>query len=78
MGLMNVATPELPKFNLEMPNMTKDYNQLFRLNTDVTYSQGFTDFFFFVFLSLVFLALATDMVGDCPLLHSLYRWGLSN
>ena len=35
MGLMNVATPELPKFNLEMPNMTKDYNQLFRLNTDV-------------------------------------------
>ena len=26
MGLMNVATPELPKFNLEMPNMTKDYN----------------------------------------------------
>lgn len=45
MGLMNVATPELPKFNLEMPNMTKDYNQLFRLNTDVTYSQGFTDSF---------------------------------
>mgnify|MGYP005981316877 FL=1 len=38
MGLMNVATPELPKFNLEMPNMTKDYNQLFRLNTDITYS----------------------------------------
>ena len=37
MGLMNVATPELPKFNLEMPNMTKDYNQLFRLNTDVTF-----------------------------------------
>ena len=45
MGLMNVATPELPKFNLDMPNMTKDYNQLFRLNTDVTYSQGFTDSF---------------------------------
>ena len=77
MGLMNVATPELPKFNLEMPNMTKDYNQLFRLNTDVTYSQGFTDSFFRL-LSLVFLALATDMVGDCPLLHSLCRWGLSN
>lgn len=77
MGLMNVATPELPKFNLEMPNMTKDYNQLFRLNTDVTYSQGFTDSFLRL-LSLVFLALATDMVGDCPLLHSLYRWGLSN
>lgn len=78
MGLMNVATPELPKFNLEMPNMTKDYNQLFRLNTDVTYSQGFTDSFSLRLLSLVFLALATDMVGDCPLLHSLCRWGLSN
>ena len=45
MGLMNVATPELPKFNLDMPNMTKDYNQLFRLNTDITYSQGFTNSF---------------------------------
>ncbi len=77
MGLMNVATPELPKFNLEMPNMTKDYNQLFRLNTDVTYSQGFTDSFLRL-LSLVFLASATDMVGDCPLLHSLCRWDLSN
>ncbi len=66
MGLMNVATPELPKFNLEMPNMTKDYNQLFRLNTDVTYSQGFTDFFLRL-LSPAFLALATDM-----------DWGLSS
>ena len=54
MGLMNVATPELPKFNLEMPNMTKDYNQLFRLNTDVTYSQGFTDSFSFVFFLRLF------------------------
>ena len=77
MGLMNVATPELPKFNLEMPNMTKDYNQLFRLNTDVTYRKDSLTLFLRL-LSLVFLALATDMVGDCPLLHSLCRWGLSN
>ena len=29
-------------------------------------------------LSPAFLALATDMVGDCLLLHSLCRWDLSN
>ena len=43
MGLMNVAPPKLPKFSLDVPNMSKDYNQLFRLNTDATYSQGFSD-----------------------------------
>ena len=45
MGLMNVAPPKLPKFSLDVPNMSKDYNQLFRLNTDATYSQGFSDAF---------------------------------
>ena len=74
MGLMNVATPELPKFNLDMPNMTKDYNQLFRLNTDITYSQGFTDSFSSSFSGLPDMGMA----GDCLLLHSLCRWDLSN
>lgn len=46
MGLMNIAPPKLPKFSLDVPNMSKDYNQLFRLNTDATYSQGFSDAFF--------------------------------
>ena len=77
MGLMNVATPELPKFNLDMPNMTKDYNQLFRLNTDITYSQGFPTLFLRL-LTPGFLVLDTDMVGDCLLLHSLCRWDLSS
>ncbi|MDE6822244.1 MAG: occludin [Bacteroides acidifaciens] len=45
MGLMNVTAPQLPKFDLSMPDMSKDYNQIFRLNTDATYSQGFTDAF---------------------------------
>ena len=45
MGLMNIAPPKLPKFSLDVPNMSKDYNQLFRLNTDATYSQGFSDAF---------------------------------
>lgn len=46
MGLMNVASPELPKLSLDMPDLGKDYNQLFRMNTDATYSQGFTGSFF--------------------------------
>lgn len=45
MGLMNVAPPKLPRFGLDMPDMSKDYNQIFRMNPDVTYSQGFTDAF---------------------------------
>lgn len=43
MGLMNVAPPKLPKLNLDIPDVSKDYNQIFRLNTDATYTQGFTD-----------------------------------
>lgn len=45
MGLMNVATPELPKFSLDMPNLTKDYGQIFQLNPNATYTQGLTDAF---------------------------------
>ena len=46
MGLMNVAPPKLPKLNLDIPDVSKDYNQIFRLNTDATYTQGFTDAFY--------------------------------
>ena len=45
MGLMNVAPPKLPKFSLDVPDVSKDYNQIFRLNTDASYTQGFTDAF---------------------------------
>ena len=45
MGLMNVTPPKLPKFSLDVPDVSKDYNQIFRLNTDATYTQGFTDAF---------------------------------
>ncbi|WP_294631340.1 occludin [uncultured Bacteroides sp.] len=45
MGLMNLAAPQLPKPDINMPDMSKDYNQLFRLNTDAIYSQGFTNSF---------------------------------
>ena len=36
MGLMNVTPPKLPKFSLDVPDVSKDYNQIFRLNTDAT------------------------------------------
>lgn len=45
MSLMNVAPPSLPKIALDLPDATKDYNQIFRMNTDATYSQGFSDAF---------------------------------
>lgn len=45
MGLMNVAPPKLPKLQLGIPDAGKDYNQLFRLNPDAQYSQGFTNAF---------------------------------
>lgn len=41
MSLMKVTPPELPNFSLDIPNATKDYNQIFRMNTDAIYSQGF-------------------------------------
>ena len=47
MGIMNITAPQLPKTDLSIPNVTKDYNQLFRMNTDAIYSQGFTDTFIF-------------------------------
>ena len=45
MGLMNVAPTKHPKFSLDVPDVSKDYNQIFRLNTDASYTQGFTDAF---------------------------------
>ena len=45
MGLMNITPPKLPKFEFQLPNATKDYAQLFKLNPNTTYSQGFTDTF---------------------------------
>lgn len=45
MNLMNLATPQLPKLNLDLPSVTKDYNQLFRINTNTIYTQGFSNAF---------------------------------
>ena len=43
MKLMNLSAPKLPELNWELPDASKDYNHIFQLNPDVTYSQGFTD-----------------------------------
>ncbi len=45
MGLMSVMPPQLPKLNFDISDIGKDYNQLFRLNPDITYSQGLSNVF---------------------------------
>lgn len=45
MNLMKMAAPPMPKPTLTVPDASKDYSFLFRLNPDVTYSQGFSDMF---------------------------------
>ena len=45
MKSLNIAPPKLPKFTLEIPDASKDYSRIFRLNPDVTYSQGLSDRF---------------------------------
>ena len=45
MSMVKAVAPKLPQFKLDIPNLTKDYNQLFRFNPDVIYTQGFTDTF---------------------------------
>ena len=45
MGLMNLSAPTLPKFTLEIPDASKDYSRIFRLNPNVTYSQAFSNIF---------------------------------
>ena len=70
---MNVAPPKLPKFSLDVPNMSKDYNQLFRLNTDATYSQGFSD----AFSPSAFSGFGYRVwLGAVRLLHSSCKWDL--
>lgn len=45
MGLLNMKAPRLPKFTLEIPDASKDYGRIFRLNPDATYSQGLSNVF---------------------------------
>lgn len=42
MGLITMSPPKPLTYQINLPNATKDYNQLLQLNPDATYSQGFT------------------------------------
>lgn len=45
MRLMKTAALRMPRFTLEVPDASKDYSRIFRLNPDVTYSQGLSNVF---------------------------------
>ncbi len=47
MGLMNleVAPPSLNEYKLVIPDASKDYSRIFRLNPNISYSQGYTNLF---------------------------------
>lgn len=45
-SLIKMPTPDLNQsFKIVIPNASKDYSQLFRLNPDVTYSSGLSNMF---------------------------------
>lgn len=45
MKMLNVTPLKLPKFTLEIPDASKDYSRIFRLNPDATYSQELSNIF---------------------------------
>lgn len=45
MSLLKREAPRLPEFTLEIPDASKDYSRMFRLNPDVSYSQGLSNVF---------------------------------
>ena len=45
MNLMKMAAPQVPKMKLEIPDASKDYSFLFRLDPNITYSQGYSHLF---------------------------------
>ncbi|MBD9093366.1 MAG: occludin [Bacteroides oleiciplenus] len=40
MNLMKMAAPQMPRFTLDIPDASKDYSFMFRMDPNVTYSQG--------------------------------------
>lgn len=45
MNLMKMAAPQMPKPTLNIPDASRDYSFLFRLDPNVTYSQGYSHIF---------------------------------
>ncbi len=44
-SLLKMEAPRLPEFTLEIPDASKDYSRMFRLNPNATYSQGLSNVF---------------------------------
>ena len=45
MSLLKMEAPRLPEFTLEIPDASKDYSRMFRLNPNAPYSQGLSNVF---------------------------------
>lgn len=45
MSLLKMEAPRLLEFTLEIPDASKDYSRMFRLNPNATYSQGLSNVF---------------------------------
>ena len=45
MSRLKMEAPRLPEFTLEIPDASKDYSRMFRLNPNATYSQGLSNVF---------------------------------
>lgn len=45
MSLLKMEAHRLPEFTLEIPDASKDYSRMFRLNPNATYSQGLSNVF---------------------------------
>lgn len=45
MSLLKMEAPRLPEFTLEIPDASKDYSRMFRLNPNATYSQELSNVF---------------------------------
>lgn len=45
MSLMKMTAPQMPKLTLDIPDASKDYSFLFRLDPNVTYSQDYSHLF---------------------------------
>lgn len=44
-SLLNTPVPDLSRFKLTVPNVSKDYNALFRPDTDAIYTSGLSNMF---------------------------------
>lgn len=74
---MKMEAPRLPEFTLEIPDASKDYSSIFRLNPDVTYSQGLSNVFSLT-NSTVYSMNPFGLGPDSGRHRRICRWAASN